>query len=120
MDYLNGGDLTELLLNFEFVKLTESQVFSILRNLLLFFKMAHIIFSILRALSYLHSLNRIHRDVKSDNVLLSLSGSVKLADFGSAAQMEDDTERSKRGTVIGTPYWMAPEIIRFFFLSPFF
>ncbi|XP_055957551.1 serine/threonine-protein kinase TAO1-B isoform X3 [Patella vulgata] len=59
----------------------------------------------LRGLSYLHSLNRIHRDVKAGNILLTENGTVKLADFGSASLV------SPANSFVGTPYWMAPEVI---------
>mmetsp|Transcript_8799 Transcript_8799/g.17121 ORF Transcript_8799/g.17121 Transcript_8799/m.17121 type:complete len:299 (-) Transcript_8799:637-1533(-) len=63
----------------------------------------------LRGLEFLHLQHRIHRDIKSDNFLLSLDGSVKIGDFGYAAQLTTDRER--RNTVVGTPSWMAPELI---------
>lgn len=66
----------------------------------------------LTALVYIHSLHRIHRDIKSDNILLNRKGEVKIADFGYAAQLT--RSRKKRTTVVGTPYWMAPELIRGF------
>jgi protein-serine/threonine kinase len=64
----------------------------------------------LKGLSYVHSQHRIHRDIKSDNILLNFEGNVKLADFGYAAQLTQ--KQQKRNTVVGTPYWMAPELIR--------
>jgi serine/threonine protein kinase len=64
----------------------------------------------LRGLAYIHSLHRIHRDIKSDNLLIGDDGSIKLADFGYAAQLTQ--EKQKRNTIVGTPYWMAPELIR--------
>ena len=71
---------------------------------------ARICFNILAALYFMHSQHQIHRDIKSDNVLVGRTGEVKLADFGFAIALTQ--EDSKRTSVVGTPYWMAPELIR--------
>ena len=67
---------------------------------------------VLRCLVYLHGERKIHRDIKAANIMLTDQGEVKMADFGVAAQLSDSV--AKRMTVIGTPYWMSPEILQGF------
>jgi len=97
MEFMGGGCLTDVLECFDSVQMTEPQI-------------AYCCRETLRSLAYIHSLHRIHRDIKSDNILLSSDGHIKLADFGYAAQLTQ--KQIKRNTVVGTPYWMAPELIR--------
>jgi len=94
---MDGGCLTDVLDQWENLKLSEEQ-------------MAHCCHSTLLGLDYIHKSHRIHRDIKSDNILIHSRGDVKIADFGYAAQLTQ--QQQKRKTVVGTPYWMAPELIR--------
>eukprot|EP01063_Lacrimia_lanifica_P012323 TRINITY_DN1893_c0_g2_i1.p1 TRINITY_DN1893_c0_g2~~TRINITY_DN1893_c0_g2_i1.p1 ORF type:complete len:626 (+),score=209.59 TRINITY_DN1893_c0_g2_i1:114-1991(+) len=73
-------------------------------------ELAYLMKNICEGMAYLHSLGRIHRDIKSDNILLNSRGDVKLGDFGFCAALSEG-DNNKRQTVVGTPYWMAPEVI---------
>jgi len=63
---------------------------------------------VLQGLCYLHAQGIVHRDIKGDNILTNKDGIVKLADFGIAMKLSDT---AKSQSIVGTPYWMAPEII---------
>ncbi|KAL1924520.1 uncharacterized protein VTP21DRAFT_4174 [Calcarisporiella thermophila] len=73
-------------------------------------RVARITRDVLRALAHLHRLKRVHRDLRSDNILLNSRGEVKLADFGHCAQLTQT--QPTRSSVVGTPYWMAPEVVK--------
>eukprot|EP00037_Helgoeca_nana_P013130 m.120592 g.120592 ORF g.120592 m.120592 type:complete len:1916 (+) comp21854_c0_seq1:114-5861(+) len=70
---------------------------------------AHVLYGTLSGLEYLHARHVLHRDIKGQNILFSREGVVKLCDFGVSATVQ--SHKGKRATVIGTPYWMAPEVI---------
>lgn len=122
MEYMEGGALTDVIEN---NKLAEEQIASIcleVRTGVVSTQRIYLTIQTCRGLQHLHSRSIIHRDIKSDNLLMNAFGEVKIsqyhmvrrtdcaADFGFCAKLTD--QKSKRATMVGTPYWMAPEVVK--------
>jgi len=95
MEYCEGGSVLDLM-QLCHKQLTEDQIAVICAHML-------------KGLIYLHSHHIVHRDLKAGNVLLTRDGRAKLADFGVSAKLTKTIEKKK--TIVGSPYWMAPEVI---------
>eukprot|EP00200_Dunaliella_tertiolecta_P007941 CAMPEP_0202376780 /NCGR_PEP_ID=MMETSP1127-20130417/7194_1 /ASSEMBLY_ACC=CAM_ASM_000462 /TAXON_ID=3047 /ORGANISM="Dunaliella tertiolecta, Strain CCMP1320" /LENGTH=687 /DNA_ID=CAMNT_0048974661 /DNA_START=146 /DNA_END=2209 /DNA_ORIENTATION=- len=96
MEYCGGGSVNDLLAA-SHAHMPEQAI-------------AYVCGEALKGLAYLHSLGKVHRDIKCGNILMTESGGIKLADFGVSAQLT--ATLSKAQTFIGTPHWMAPEVIQ--------
>mmetsp|Transcript_43142 Transcript_43142/g.84357 ORF Transcript_43142/g.84357 Transcript_43142/m.84357 type:complete len:270 (+) Transcript_43142:1-810(+) len=99
MEYMDGGSLTNLV-----------QALQQRRTDMAEGEMGAFAKASLEAMAFLHSLGRVHRDIKSDNILVNTRGEVKIADFGFCVQLTQ--EKDMRHSMVGTPYWMAPELVR--------
>ena len=99
MDYNDGGSLKELLVNSYPNGLPAQELYEVL-------------FDIAQGLSYAHEHGVVHRDIKPENVLLTNDGLLRIADFGLAQMIKNETNLTGQGTILGTPLYMSPEQIR--------
>jgi len=96
MEFCGGGGVLDIMKALD-ITLTEDQICVVIRETL-------------KALEYVHAQNLIHRDIKAGNILLNHKGQCKLADFGVSYIMDATMDKAK--TILGTPYWMAPEVVK--------
>ncbi|KAK7196407.1 protein kinase [Novymonas esmeraldas] len=98
MEYVSGGTLTSFVTKFKSIPLTTLRQWA---------------YQMVYGVKYLHECGIVHRDIKGDNVLVSVDGIVKLADFGCSKAIDDVCSATHGcATMVGTPYWMAPEVIK--------
>ncbi|KAL3317906.1 Serine/threonine-protein kinase PAK 7 [Cichlidogyrus casuarinus] len=119
MEYMDGGSLTNIIVAIPCHRnINLAQIACTLTELTFFLSLCYsiseeqigaICLAVLHALAFLHDHGVIHRDIKSDCILLASDGRIKLSDFGFSAQITPEIRR--RTSLVGTPYWMAPEVI---------
>jgi len=106
MEFCGAGSVLDIMkLRGHYWNMPRGEVRTLLED-----EIATVLSDTLKGLEYLHLRKKIHRDIKAGNILLNMEGHAKLADFGVAGQLTDTM--AKRNTVIGTPFWMAPEVIQ--------
>ncbi|ORX85642.1 kinase-like protein [Basidiobolus meristosporus CBS 931.73] len=96
-EYMDVGSVADIISCYPDIRMKETHIATVCRD-------------ILAGLAHLHQLNRAHRDIRSDNILINSEGVIKIADFGHSTQFNEANPTRK--SVIGTPYWMAPEVVK--------